>query len=185
MTQNVDHKFQKTNLEGLNSKPNRFNDSETENLDDSVKMNQSSAGTLEDLDRHTKSRTKLLRLKELLSKLSNLITARIQLTKEIESKQYALQKLYINHKDSYFPSKLKDSINGEHAEQKLMVNEIEHIKKERDRAVGLVKVLLATLKSSRMQYEENFQKLKYSSDLMFHILYKAEDAFLSGEEKSQ
>jgi hypothetical protein len=60
-------------------------------------------------------------------------------------------------------------------------NECAAAQAERDKALGLVKVLLATLKSSRMQSEENFHKLKHSADLMFHIMYKAEDTFLGGE----
>lgn len=132
------------------------------------------------------------KLKHLIEKLSKLIEEKLELSKSIDSKHLALKKLYLEHKENYF-----ESLEAEKAKTvPLIVNDDKNMKDtpddlqkefleaqaERDKALGLVKVLLATLKSSRMQSEENFSKLKYSADLMFHIMYKAEDNFLSNPQ---
>lgn len=113
---------------------------------------------------------KTRKLQELILKLSKLIAEKVELAKSVEAKHESLKTLY---------KKLKDEETSSSNHQIPISEEIEL---ERDKALGLVKILLATLKSSRMQSEENFHKLKYSSDLMFHIMYKAEDNFLKSDD---
>lgn len=113
---------------------------------------------------------KTAKLKERFIKLSELIKEKNELSKSIESGHESLKSLYLEQKRHLLNKDPGNSANTE---------EILEIRAERDKALGLAKVLLATLKSSRMQSEDNFHKLKHSSDLMFHILYKAEDAFLN------
>lgn len=133
---------------------------------------------------HVSEKTK--KLQELLVKLSALISEKQELTKAIETKHESLKSLYFEQKKALEESEL---VQEEHKSENISANtlsdkEILEIQAERDKALGLAKILLATLKSSRMQSEENFHKLKYSADLMFHILYKAEDAFLGGPDET-
>ena len=127
------------------------------------------------------------RLQEMFSKLSLLIREKQTLSEEIEQKHETLKSLYFEQKNALIlADKEADRSVTEPRDMEvhavLSEQELLEIQMERDKALGLVKVLLATLKSSRMQSEENFHKLKYSSDLMFHILYKAEDTFLNGPD---
>jgi hypothetical protein len=119
------------------------------------------------------------RLQELILKLSELIAEKLEISKSIEAKHQALMALYKKNKEEAETCPIIITDIESTASQK----ELQVAKNERDKALGLVKILLATLKSSRMQSEENFHKQKYSSDLMFHIMYKAEDAFLGGEDR--
>ena len=133
---------------------------------------------------HVSEKTK--KLQELLVKLSALISEKQELTKAIETKHESLKSLYFEQKQALEKIQI---VQEEHESENISVRtvsdkEILEIQAERDKALGLAKILLATLKSSRMQSEENFHKLKYSADLMFHILYKAEDAFLGGPDET-
>ena len=123
---------------------------------------------------HPTTTEKVERLKGLVEKLSDLISEKLQLSQSIESKHADLKKLYLENRD-------KVTVDHDHEEKTADIPTSSDL--ERDKALGLVKVLLATVKSSRMQSEENFHKLKYSADLMFHVMYKAEDAFLKEDHQ--
>ena len=118
---------------------------------------------------------KIKKLRELTMQLFELITEKLELWKSIESKHETLNTIYKENKAEV------ESVNIGISPSVEAEKELQLAQDERDKALGLVKILLATLKSSRMQSEENFHKLKYSSDLLFHIMYKAEDAFLEAE----
>ena len=123
------------------------------------------------------------KLKELIETLLNLMKQQQELQNLDKANSETFKKLYYEHKDLVkihpVERKLETPIISS------STNTVSAVQMERDKALGLVKVLLATLKSSRMQSEENFTKLKYSSDLMFHIMYKAEDTFLSHNDNKQ
>ncbi len=119
------------------------------------------------------------KIKQLLERLSKLITEKLELAKSIESKHIALSTLYLEHKKLCFAREQSQEVQSI---PEAMQNECMAAQAERDKALSMVKVLLATLKSSRMQSEENFHKLKYSADLLFHIMYKAEDALLQSNK---
>lgn len=120
------------------------------------------------------STEKAEKLKSLLNKLSKLINEKLELSESIKSKHLDLKRLYYESKNEIGRNLEAKPIPNEEIQREYL-----EAQAERDKALGLVKVLLATLKSSRMQSEENFHKLKYSADLMFHIMYKAEDNFIT------
>ena len=133
---------------------------------------------------------KTKKLQSLIGKLSDLIDEKSELTLSIESKHEALKNLYIEQKGQL--EMLSRSVKGTSEQMNFLdrnrnniaSEESQHAQTqmERDKALGLVKILLATLKSSRIQCEENFHKQKHSADVMFHLLYKVEDKFFSGNE---
>ena len=127
---------------------------------------------------------KTKKLKELILKLAELITEKLEISRSIEAKHQALKTLYKKvTKEEEENRKMTMNAMSSSSSSEEDQKELQATQDERDKALGLIKILLATLKSSRMQSEENFHKLKHSSDLMFHIMYKAEDAFLRGEER--
>lgn len=164
-------------LEELKAKKEKIEEINEESFKSLKKLNQVLLEKLEKAPEFPSVTEKTKKLYELILKLSDLITEKLELSKSIEAKHQALKTLYFEHENE------KNENLRDHdplpVESKM---ELQAAQDERDKALGLVKILLATLKSSRMQSEENFHKLKYSSDLMFHIMYKAEDAFLNGAE---
>lgn len=165
---NFDHKEMEIstdmNFEELKEKKQKLEEMNEESFKSLKKLNQVLLEKLEKGPQLPSVTEKTKKLEELILKLSELITEKLELSKSIETKHQALRTLYFEHKET------KTTIP--------VSKELQVAQDERDKALGLVKILLATLKSSRMQSEENFHKLKYSSDLLFHIMYKAEDAFL-------
>lgn len=125
---------------------------------------------------------KTKKLKELILKLNELITEKLEISRSIESNHQALKALYFEQKEMIKEDENKKMGTKQSPSSQESQKELQITQDERDKALGLIKILLATLKSSRMQSEENFHRLKHSTDLMFHIMYKAEDAFLGGEE---
>ena len=96
------------------------------------------------------------KLQELLVKLSALISEKQELTKAIETKHESLKSLYFEQKKALKNPNLykKNTSPKIYPSNTLSDKEILEIQAERDKALGLAKILLATLKSSRMQSEE-------------------------------
>lgn len=176
---NEDVKVEMT-LEELKVHKEKYEQVTQTSLNNIMKLNDVLIKKLELDPRQVSGKTK--KLQELFSKLSALINEKEALFKETEAKHESLKSLYYEHKQVIYEIDNKPATSAITETPLCPTSSLLEIQADRDKALGLAKILLATLKSSRMQSEENFNKLKYSSDLMFHILYKAEDAFLGGAD---
>ena len=167
-------------LEELKIRKQKIEEINEESFKSIKKLNEILLAKLEKGDEFISVTEKTKKLKELILKLTELITEKLEISKSIEDKHQALTTLYknVNKEEEDNRQMTVKVVSSSEEDQK----ELQVTQDERDKALGLIKILLATLKSSRMQSEENFHKLKHSSDLMFHIMYKAEDAFLRGDE---
>lgn len=105
------------------------------------------------------------RLAELLATLSELLAQHARLAAKIRENHAAL--IEYRSKRECETDKLP------HNQQQLT--------RERDSSFGLAKLLLANLQACRLKSEQNTRKLRHSSDLMFHTLYKIEDHFLKSK----
>ena len=171
------------NFEEIKRQKEKYEQASRNSLDNMMKLNDILMKKLELGPTFPQVTEKTKKLQELISKLSTLINEKQGLTLAIESKHESLKSLYFEQKQALQEVEdCKESQMDPAPSTTLSEQEVLEIQAERDKALGLAKVLLATLKSSRMQSEDNFHKLKYSADLMFHILYKAEDAFLAGTD---
>jgi hypothetical protein len=163
-------------VEELKMKKQEFEEIYEESFKSIKKLNEVLLEKLEKGPEFPSVTEKSKRLRELILKLSELITEKLEISKSIEAKHQALFTLYKEKREVEEEEYNYPIATGTQKDLQIAQN-------ERDKALGLVKILLATLKSSRMQAEENLHKQKHSSDLMFHIMYKAEDSFLGGEEE--
>ena len=184
---NEDIKIEMT-LEELKVQKEKYEKESQDSLKSILKLNNVLMRKLEMGPAFPQVSEKTKKLQELFLKLSALLNEKQELSKEIQAKHEALKLLYFEHKQAMAEIDNKpvtlDADTNSTTTLPIRERELLEIQAERDKALGLAKVLLATLKSSRMQSEENFHKLKYSADLMFHILYKAEDAFLCGVDEN-
>ena len=126
-----------------------------------------------DKESYPKVSAKNEKLKKLINHLSFLITEKLEMDRSIREKEQKLKASYIERREKNVKPPISDNLEPLSANE----NELLAIQADRDKSLGLIKILLAAMKSCRMQSEDNFKKLKYSADLMFHIMYKAEDAF--------
>lgn len=171
-------------LENIRARMLQYEEINIRNFENLKKLNDLLMKKLEEGPSHPQVTEKTRKLQILIVKLSEMISEKLDLSKSIESKHVALKIIYSEHMEKMISDKqMKTSSSKDYSQDVSdeLLKEIQDARLERDKAMGLVKVLLATLTSSRMQSEDNFHKLKYSSDLMFHIMYKAEDAFLEKE----
>lgn len=126
-----------------------------------------------DKESYPKVSAKNEKLQKLIGHLSFLITEKLEMDRSIRGKEQKLKASYIERGEKNNKPQISDDLEPLSANE----NELLALQVGRDKSLGLIKVLLAAMKSSRIQSEDNFKKLKYSADLMFHIMYKAEDAF--------
>lgn len=166
-------------LEELKAKKQELEKINEQSLNNIKQLNDILLQKLEKNPEYPSVTEKTKKFHKLMLKLSVMIEENLKMSKSIEAKHESFKTLYFESKEKYQDNNTSKATN-EIPED--VMKEFQATQAERDKALGLVKILLATLKSSREQSEENFHKLKYSSDLMFHIMYKAEDAFLGGEE---
>lgn len=173
-------------LEELKLHKEKYEKESQASLENIIKLNDVLMKKLELGPSFPQVNEKTKKLQELFAKLSALIDEKQEVSKETEAKYKSLRLLYLEHKQVIYEIDNKPATpDADTSPAKLSERELSEIQADRDKALGLAKVLLATLKSSRIQSEENFNKLKYSADLMFHILYKAEDAFLGGTDTTE
>lgn len=169
-------------LEELKLHKEKYEKESQASLENIIKLNDVLMKKLELGPSFPQVNEKTKKLQELFARLSALIDEKQEVSKETEANYESLRSLYLEHKQVIYEIDNKPATPDADTSPTSKLSEIQA---DRDKALGLAKVLLATLKSSRIQSEENFNKLKYSADLMFHILYKAEDAFLGDTDTTE